>query len=358
MDPLLRILAAPTTMPSLTAVEWTSVMQRARRRALLGKLGVLAQDAGVLDELPPAVQRQFLSMMRLADHNAEHLKAEAFLLLHTLRDDAPPVVFLKGAAYALLGLQADRGRVSSDIDILVPRDRINGVEAALQQANWDPMKLSAYDQDYYRRWMHEIPPLRHRIRATVIDVHHTILPLTGRITPDPVALIDAVTAINVEGRTALVPCPEDLVIHAAVHLFQDGDLSERLRDLLDIKQMVAAFSADESFWGRLADRAALHESVRPLFYALYFARSMLKAEVPDAVLEGWRGAPGPMARAVMNLLVPTALVPSVPDRAPPFAGLARWLLFLRSHWLRMPPLLLARHLTIKAFRNLGDRFRR
>ena len=30
--------------------------------------------------------------------------------------------------------------------------------------------LIQYDRQYYRRWMHEIPPLQHLRRATVIDV--------------------------------------------------------------------------------------------------------------------------------------------------------------------------------------------
>jgi hypothetical protein len=28
---------------------------------------------------------------------------------------------------------------------------------------------------------------------------------------------------------------------------------------------------------------------------------------------------------------------------------ARWLLYLRAHWVRMPPLMLARHLSYKAY---------
>ena len=46
------------------------------------------------------------------------------------------------------------------------------------------MKSDPYDDAYYRRWMHELPPLIHRERDRMIDVHHTILPLTARITPD------------------------------------------------------------------------------------------------------------------------------------------------------------------------------
>jgi len=37
-----------------------------------------------------------------------------------------------------------------------------------------------------------------------------------------------------------------------------------------------------------------------------------------------------------------------PDRSAA-AGLARQALYIRAHWLRMPPLMLARHLAIKAF---------
>ena len=86
MDPLRQILCDPSAMTGLTASQWTGVMQRARRRALLGKLGALAQEEGCIDALPAAVQRQFASMVRLAEHNGAHLKAEAFQVLYALRD--------------------------------------------------------------------------------------------------------------------------------------------------------------------------------------------------------------------------------------------------------------------------------
>jgi hypothetical protein len=64
----------------------------------------------------------------------------------------------------------------SDVDVLVPRDRLADVEAALMLAGWASTNPSEYDQHYYRRWMHELPPLQHIRRQTVLDVHHAILP--------------------------------------------------------------------------------------------------------------------------------------------------------------------------------------
>jgi len=200
--------------------------------------------------------------------------------------------------------------------------------------------------------------MRHRIRATVTDVHHTLLPLTGRVRPDPDALIRDAVAVDLHGHSALVPSPEDLVVHAAAHLFQDGDLGERLRDLLDMHQMLTEFASADGFWDRLTARANLHQCGRPLFYAVSFAQSMLGTAVPETIWPRLERRPGPVARGVMQVLVPPALVPSHPDHAGMGAATARWLLFVRSHWLRMPPLLLARHLATKAWKSLLLKIRR
>src|SRR3546814_20445808 len=69
------------------------------------------------------------------------------------------------------------------------RSRLDAVEAGLIAAGWEWVKPDHYDDQYYRRWMHELPPLIHKERDRMIDVHHTILPLTARQTPDAEALI-------------------------------------------------------------------------------------------------------------------------------------------------------------------------
>ena len=41
----------------------------------------------------------------------------------------------------------------------MPHDALDAVEAALIAAGWEWVKRDPYDDDYYRRWMHELPPL-------------------------------------------------------------------------------------------------------------------------------------------------------------------------------------------------------
>ena len=74
--------------------------------------------------------------------------------------------------------------MNRDIDIMVPEALLGDVEVALLAHGWAHIKFSDYDQRYYRKWSHELPPLVRQQRKTVVDVHHTILPRTSRLRPD------------------------------------------------------------------------------------------------------------------------------------------------------------------------------
>jgi hypothetical protein len=97
---------------------------------------------------------------------------EAEMARRALAPLGVPVVLLKGTAYAAAGLQAGVGRSIGDLDILVPRASLDAVQEALLSAAWEWVKEDAYDDLYYRRWMHELPPLIHRDRDRMIDVPH------------------------------------------------------------------------------------------------------------------------------------------------------------------------------------------
>jgi hypothetical protein len=261
-----------------------------------------------------------------------------------------PIVLLKGAAYVMQGLAFAAGRLPSDVDIMVPRAQLEAAERALVEAGWHMEELEPYDEHYYRAWSHELPPMRYPEHPLELDLHHTILPLTGRAKPDAAALFEAATPLA--GTRFHVLCPADQVLHASAQLFQDSDCAGRLRDLVDIDSLLREFGTTETFWEELGARARLHGLTRPLAYALRYATRLLGTSVPQEMLVEISSVSGP-ARVFMDFLVPPALLPGHPDRAPPLSTrAARWLLFLRSHWLRMPPLLLARHAFTKAMRTL------
>jgi hypothetical protein len=260
-------------------------------------------------------------------------------------------VLLKGAAYVAGGLRAGVGRLATDVDILVPAGDIRRVEQALVGAGWGPIKLHPYDQRFYREWSHELPPLQHARRRSIVDVHHNILPVSGRVRPDAAALLASAVPVRSAGMDDLwMLAPEDMVLHSAAHLFQDGDLAGSVRDLVDADALLSEFGArDPAFWDRLPARARELGLERALFYVLRFARRLLETPVPPGV-DAAVPAPPRAAMALMDRLVSRALLPIRGQHGTLGEDTARLLLYARSHWLRMPPGLLVAHLTRKTLR--------
>ena len=359
MDPdgtaLLSVLRDPHRGLALDAATWNGLLECGRRHALLGRLCVLFEESGLSPKLPQTVQDVLADARLAAEANQTRQRYEVSRVLHALRGLDFPVVLLKGGAYLLAGLPAARGRFSGDPDIMVPRGRIEEDERAMIAHGWTSRVTDTYDQMYYREWSHQIPPLRHGERESELDVHHSIAPPTGPANPDIEAILaDArpVAEGSYRDERLRVLCPTDMVLHSAVHLFNE-QMTMALRDLNDMRDLLDHFGRDETFWPRLVRRAARHGVERPLFYCARYCRKYLGVAIP-APAEREIAALGPNALvlAVMDRLVEAALIHAPPDRSAPRADFAGWLLFVRSHWLRMPLGMLLRHLAFKATRRV------
>lgn len=331
---LVALLREPALAGELDAAEWTAVLTCARAEQLLGSLAHQLDGLAV----PPSVARFLADARAAAEQGRTQALWEAEMARRALASLNVPVKLLKGTAYIAAGLAAGQGRAIGDLDILVPHDALDAVERALLAAGWEWVKRDPYDDAYYRRWMHELPPLIHRERDRMIDVHHTILPLTARPKPNADWLI--ADAQPLAGGLSVLS-REDMVIHAAAHLIADGDLAGGLRNLWDIDRLMREFGeSDPAFVRSLLDRARRHGLQREVSRGLRLAAALYGTPI-DAGREqptdhlfrrrllardGWGRATRPGTRLAF---------------------------YVRGHALRMPPAMLARHLFTKWQRGGG-----
>jgi hypothetical protein len=264
------------------------------------------------------------------------------------------LVLLKGAAYVMQGLPFSVGRMFDDVDLMVSRAVLDDVEFRLCEAGWLSEKPDAYDQHYYRAWAHELPPMRHPRFLLQLDVHHTILPVTGRLKPNAAGLLDA--AVPIPGGPWYALAPADQVLHVAVHLFQDSDCTDRLRELVDIDALLRAH-AGEALDDALPKHASIHGLGRPLWYALRYAQAWLNTPVSPALARAIdEFAPSTIVLRAMDALVHRALFPPHPDSRPPqHTPFSHRVLAGRAVWLRMPPGLLVYHAAMKGLRSTRRR---
>jgi len=352
MSLLIDVLRDPAAVRALAVGAWDLLLRQAASADMLGTLARLLEDGGLLNAVPAAPRAHLEWACTAGASHARGVRHEVDRIGAALAPLALPLILLKGGAYALAGLDAGRGRLFSDIDILVPKARLHEVEAALMLHGWAGAHHDAYDQRYYREWMHELPPMTHIFRGNTVDVHHAILPETAALRPDPDKLRAA--AVPVPGQDGLwMLAPHDMFLHSAVHLFWDGEFGHGLRDLFDLHRLARQFGAGtdaDGFWDGLAPRAAELELMRPLFYALRYLSRVFGTRVPATTLAAAAaGRPNAVLLALMDTLFLRALETPLPASAGRLDGAALFALYVRGNWLRMPPMLLSRHLFHKAF---------
>lgn len=327
--------------------DWDLLLRQARSADLLARLATLIERAGKLADVAPQPRAHLESALVLAEAQGTAVRREVEHVRLAVNSLGIDLVLLKGGAYLMAGLPASQGRLFSDLDILVPQDRLAEVEATLMLNGWATTHHDPYDQRYYRRWMHELPPMLHIRRMTVLDVHHAIVPATASLKPSSAALLAAARPLP-DQLGLRVLAPADMVLHSATHLFYNEEFSHGLRDMSDLDLLLRHFMQEGDFWPGLISRAHELGLNRPLYYCLRYCKRLFATPIPESLLAE-AGTHGTTARLMdkLWLRVLGSLHPSARDIGSAAAG---QLLYLRAHWHRMPPWLLAYHLCMKSLR--------
>jgi hypothetical protein len=355
---LSRVLRDPAVAVDLAPADLDLLLRLLRRARLLGHVAerLSEQDRA---RLPNAACEQLESAQVLVRARTRAALWELDRVVYVLRSHgvSGPIVLLKGCAYAIAETPNAAGRLLADVDLLVREADLPSIESLLCEQGWEAKELTLYDERYYRRWAHELPPIVHPERGVEVDLHHNLLMRTARRRPQAELLLAAARPLaGLEGHAL---APVDMVLHSIVHLFEGGEMDDALRDLVDVDQLSRHFAATEPrFWDQFWLRACALDFARPAFYGLRYTHRLLGTPVPESVLDASNeGAPpGPVLR-LMDQLVPRALLPGHPDTPSRAIMVARWLLYVRSHWVKMPPVMLARHLAHKACRRVIRRDR-
>ncbi len=344
---LLRILVDPGRANALADAGWSELVATAREANLLGALATRLDGTGVR---PCAqAQRHLEGMRRMGERQHLSIRWEAHQLQDALGSLGVPVVLLKGSAYVMGYPDIGRGRLFGDVDILVPKQALGDVESRLMLHGWASAKSDPYDQRYYREWMHELPPMSHVRRGTVLDVHHNILPQTARNAPDPASILARARPLP-ELPALRVPGPEDLVTHCLTHLLHEGELQNGLRDLNDADRMLRRFALAPGFWERLQAVATGNDLAGPVALGLRLATRLFDTPVPQAFVASLEQSLAPARRwSQWQSTYETALLAPSPGAGGLREAWARQRVYLRAHALRMPAGLLARHLVRKAW---------
>jgi hypothetical protein len=283
---LLVRAAQPLVPAGVTGdVRWSVVVDAARWHRLSGLLRRYLKAGGGGTTVPAAVTEELRDATRDTAKRNLQRQAELHTVLAALAAEEIPAMLLKGAAliesvYPEVGL-----RPMQDLDILVPRAAIHRAQAAVQDLGYQTVggKVQADAEEKLRVHHHHFPLMKGG--GVAIELHHHVL-------------FEAPPSFDISGYWArarpapgpvphLLPSPEDLLLHVALHFTQDRIFraGAALGQLADMAWIAHRHDVD---WDLLAATAGRSGVADWTFLALYAATSLLGEIAPAAFLAAVR----------------------------------------------------------------------
>lgn len=295
----------------------------------------------------PKLQRQ-IHTAELHATRLQHLCLQEMISINKiLRQANITPIFLKGGAYVGNKTHCHLGRMFSDIDVLVEKQQIALAEKKLKHARWVSKIIDDYDENYYRTWAHEIPPMFHYDRHAVLDLHHNLaMPISGRA-PN---IEDF--KFNLQQHNSLTTLsPEGMTLHSAIHLFFNEEFNHGLRDIHDLHLLMTEFNSPE-YWQTLVSLATKSQFELELYLACRYCKKIFNTQVPQDIYQTLKSKfNNPIKQYLWDFMFLKILGFNHPKVKPRFFNLATQMAFVRGHYLKMPLTTLIKHISFKMYRS-------
>lgn len=338
----LQILLDSQVLASLNEQGYDALLRILRQTDLVSSFGFLTKTHENQEVLPVYMQSHVNASKVFSDAQTRQVFSACALIKKAADDLGIELLFLKGAAYCLRQTQNSRGRLFSDIDILVKVEDLNTLESYLNANGWKSKELNDYDDKYYREWSHELPPFTHLATGVSLDIHHTLLPKVSHYRVDIEDLWRNELKLN-SGFS--VPNHAYLILHSAIHLLLNEDVEKGFRDLLDINLLIIEYMEDEDLERLKAVfcRSGFEfefDLLIELLNKCFDCRYKLPSTSPSYMLAFWCNA------------YYKSIFPAMPELQTKTYRTLRLLVYIKGHLNKMPFRLFIKHIIYKASRSL------
>jgi hypothetical protein len=189
-----------------------------------------------------------------------------------------PVMALKGAHLARLVYGNIALRPMGDLDLLVKKKDLPGVEEKLLGIGFAPIALQKKMTEIHHHLVYRWPE-----KEICVEVHWNIIGSAYPFHVDPEGLWNRARPAVFDGLEILVLCPEDLLLHLCLHtardLYQTG-----LRPFCDLLEVIRR-NENKMDWDQVFFRSGEWGIRKFVYLTLNLTRELLGASVPEDLLK-------------------------------------------------------------------------
>ncbi|MEN8761064.1 MAG: nucleotidyltransferase family protein [Thiogranum sp.] len=263
---------------------WEAVVSLANNHLLTPVLWVVLTKKNLTDELPDELRDYLRELHQLNKERNAKLRAQLLEAVRQLnRIDITPVL-LKGAMHLVTDVYGDPGaRIMTDIDLLVPREKIDACLHALHELGYEAEEdiHSDYHEDH-----HHCAPLFRPGDYGSLEVHRSLTenPYVD-ILPTEIGLAEA-QPLDFKGLSMKALSPTHRLLHNILHSqLVDHNHADGIIPLRSLHEVITESTANQERidWSIIQSRMEQHNRGNALRAYLYLAHKLFGTSFPEGV---------------------------------------------------------------------------
>lgn len=213
--------------------------------------------------------------------NNLRMYAELQQYLKALNQASIPVILLKGV-YLAHQIYPGKGlREMNDMDLLFHKKDLDRAADILMQQDYQPSK--PLHTEFEVKKSHHLPPMI-KDQVAVFEIHWNITKPGKSYYIEPDLLWERTEVGEIMGEPVQILSPEDFLLHLCIHTSHQHMFSFGLRPFCDIAATIQYYGGTLD-WDRVARIATEYGWQKGTFLALWAAKDMIGADVPETTLK-------------------------------------------------------------------------
>lgn len=271
------------------AADWEQVLRFSGVHLVTTQLRWALHRQGQLSEVPTDVTDYLEAVYALNLERNLACESQLEQLIAMLDSVGVQPVLLKGAAAIVGGLYPTAGeRMISDLDILVPAEKLSDILANMRAAGYRPVEIGRelVENGEWQALSHHYPPLVGPGLPAAVELHLQPVDLAFvDLLPGDEVFRNAVT-LRWRGKDCLIPSPDHFLAHNVIHSFLVNTQSKLER--VSLRQLFEFVHASHCYlekvaWAALWKRFDDRSYGSPLRQYLSLARDCFDFEPPAAI---------------------------------------------------------------------------
>ena len=277
-------IAALRTAIHSEQMPWEAVVSLANNHLLTPAMWVVLTKKNLTDELPDELRDYLRELHQLSKERNAQLRVQLLEAVRQLnRIDITPVL-LKGAMHLVTDVYGDTGaRIMTDIDLLVPREKIDECLPALHGLGYEAEE--DIHNDYHEDHHHCAPLFRPGDYGS-LEIHRSLTESPyADILPTEIGLADA-QPLEFQGLSMKVLSPTHRLLHNILHSqLVDHNHADGIIPLRSLHEVITERSANQERvnWSMIQTQMKRHNRGKVLRAYLYMAHKLFGMSFPEGM---------------------------------------------------------------------------